>query len=108
LGIPKSSILIGFSIIAHGKKLPAIGDPFMETPICGMWKMMRNQRNHAMLEVGGMQPTMAGWWFGTFFSIIYGIILPIDQPDGDIYQLFNISDGHRFRVSCHDFGVGSH
>jgi hypothetical protein len=21
----------------------------------------------------------AGWWFGTFFSIIYGIILPIDE-----------------------------
>ena len=22
--------------------------------------------------------TITGWWFGTFFSIIYGIVLPID------------------------------
>ena len=61
-------------------------------------------------NVGGWgNATNNGWlvvW--NIFSIIYGIILPIDQPDGDIYQLFNISDGHRFRVSCHDFGVGSH
>jgi hypothetical protein len=25
-----------------------------------------------------LEKMVTGWWFGTFFSIIYGIILPID------------------------------
>ena len=53
--------------------------------------------------------TFSGWWFGFFFSIIYGIILPTDYFSEGLKPPTNFIDGYDLDMTwiCHDMSLTS-